>query len=203
MPFLARAQIEARAAALWRRHGLAVGFDAEAFVETLGLNLLWDDIDEEPGERILGALRPSARTVILNENRLDELEGSAGLRRFTLGHEIGHWLLHASDVRAGTIPLDAAGLTWCRDGSGEQPERQAEMFAASLLVPEDQLRVRLGGGQIDGWSPIYNLAETFLVTPTAILIRLEELGWVHRDADGNPRAGRARDERQGRLFDFV
>ena len=201
MPFLARAQIESRTAALWRRHGLAAGFDAEAFVESLGLNLLWDGIEEKPGERILGALRPAARTVVLNEHRLGELEGSAGLRRFTLGHEIGHWLLHATDARAGTIPLDSAGHTWCRDGSPEQLERQAEMFAASLLVPEDQLRSRLPGTSTDGWTAIYRLAETFIVTPTAMVIRLEELGLVHRDAAGNPVAGRPRDERQATLFE--
>src|SRR5690349_10296524 len=131
MPYLARAQVESRAASLWRMHGLAVGFDAEALLDTLELGLLWDGIDEKPGERILGALRPAARLVLLNENRVAELEVSPGLRRFTLAHEVGHWLLHATDARAGTIPLDSAGRTWCRDGSREQLERQAEMFAAS------------------------------------------------------------------------
>ena len=83
MAFLARAQIETRAAELWRRRGLVAGFDAETLVDDLGLRLLWEGIVEDPGDRILGALRPDAGVVILNENRLDELEKSEGLRRFT------------------------------------------------------------------------------------------------------------------------
>jgi IrrE N-terminal-like domain len=201
MQYLARAQIEARAAALWRTYGLAVGFDAETLLDTLGLGLLWEGIDEKPGERVLGALRPAARVVVLNENRLPELEESPGLRRFTVAHEVGHWMLHATDERAGTIPLDSAGRTWCRDGSPEQRERQAEMFAASLLAPEDRLRGRLVGIILHGWPAIYRLAEAFGVTPTAMVIRLEEIGLIHRDGAGVPVRGQVRDARQGTLFD--
>lgn len=200
MAFLARQQIEARAAELWRRRGLMVGFDAEALIDDLGLSLLWEGIDEVPGERILGALRPDAGIVVLNENRLSELEESEGLRRFTLGHEVAHWILHATDARAGTLPLDPGGRTWCRSGSPAQTERQAEMFAASLLAPEDQVRTRLAADRRGGWAEVYSLAETFMVTPTAMQIRLEELGLAHRDATGTPVPGRARDEHQGRLF---
>lgn len=200
MAFLARAQIESRAAELWRRRGLVVGFDAEALVDNLGLNLLWEGIEEEPGDRILGALRPDAAIVVLNEYRLRELEESEGLLRFTLGHEIGHWLLHAADARAGTLPLDPTGRTWCRSGSPAQPERQAEMFAASLLAPEDQIRASLRPDRRGGWAEVYSLAETFRTTPTAMLIRLEELGLAHRDPNGAPVPGRPRDERQSTLF---
>jgi Zn-dependent peptidase ImmA (M78 family) len=198
--YLARTQIEARAAALWRRHALTPGFDAEILVETLGLNLLWERITEGLGERILGALRPEARIVLLNENRLSELERSVGLRRFTLGHEIAHWLLHAVDARAGTLPLDPTGRTWCRSGSAAQDERQAEMFAGSLLAPEDQIRTRIGSSFIGGWVEVYSLAKAFVVTPTAMVVRLDELGLAHLDQNGIPVPGRPRDARQRTLF---
>lgn len=200
MAFLARAQIETRAAEVWRRWGLEVGFDTEALLDDLGLGLLWEEIEEDPGSRVLGALRPEAALVVLNENRIVELEASEGLRRFTLGHEIGHWLLHAADARAGTLPIDPTGRTWCRSGSPAQPERQAEMFAASLLAPEDRVRGSMPPARRGGWAEVYSLAESFRMTPTAMLIRLEELGLAHRDQSGAPVPGRARDERQGTLF---
>ena len=60
--FLANAQIEARASALWRRHGLNVGFDVEELLDTLNLGTLWgDDLERE----ILGMLIPSRRLVVI------------------------------------------------------------------------------------------------------------------------------------------
>jgi IrrE N-terminal-like domain len=198
--FIPRARIDARAADLWRREGLTVGFDCERLLDRLGLNLVWDSIPEGPGERILGALQPVDKLVVLNESRLAELEENEGLRRFTVGHEVGHWFLHASDARAGQLTLDNAGRTWCRSGSTASPERQAEMYASSLLIPEDHLRATLPGAPRGGWPEIYVLAERFVVTPTAMIIRLEELGLYHRNRDGVPVIGRPRDERQGTLF---
>ena len=32
---------------------------------------------------------------------------------------------------------------WCRDGSSDPVERQAEIFAAALLIPKDRLRAAL------------------------------------------------------------
>jgi hypothetical protein len=199
--FIPRARIDARAADLWRREGLTVGFDCEWLLDRLGLNLVWDLIAEGQGERILGALQPVDKLVVLNEGRLAELEENEGLRRFTVGHEVGHWFLHASDARAGQLTLDHAGRTWCRSGSTASPERQAEMYAGSLLIPEDHLRTTMPAVPRGGWPEIYALAERFVVTPTAMIIRLEELGLYHRTGEGVPVVGRRRDERQATLFD--
>ena len=57
----------------------------------LKLDLLWEGIDEFPGEFILGGIVPENRRVVLNENRRGEMEEKPGLERFTLGHEFGHW----------------------------------------------------------------------------------------------------------------
>jgi hypothetical protein len=198
--FVPRARIDARAADLWRRQGLSVAFDCDWLLDRLGLDLLWDSIPERPGERILGALQPADRLVVLNESRLAELEENVGLRRFTIGHEVGHWFLHATDARAGQLTLDKAGRTWCRSGSTASPERQAEMYASSLLIPEDRLRAVLTAEPRGGWPEVYALAERFVVSPTAMIIRLEELGLYHRNREGVPAVGRPRDERQGSLF---
>jgi len=74
--------------------------------------------------------------VVLNERHIDLLEQKEGrLRRYTIGHEVGHWTLHADAIRSGTLSLFDGSRVWCRDGSSDPVERQAEMFSAALLMP--------------------------------------------------------------------
>ncbi len=200
MAFIASAALDARAAEVWRRHRLAAGFDAEALLDALGLGLLWEVLPDPPeGGSVWGALLAHERTVVLNEAHLQVLNENEGLRRFTIAHEVGHWLLHADAIRAGTVPMLSGGRTWCRGGSGD-PERQAEMFAGRLLIPQDLLSDVLPGAGWQGWPPVYGLAETFAVTASAMLRRLEELNLAHRDVSGIPRSGRAGTPGQGVLF---
>jgi Zn-dependent peptidase ImmA (M78 family) len=187
--FLAPAQLEARAAELWRRFGLAPNFDAEALLDALELNLLWDDLDDDEGAKVFGALVPAKRVVVLNERHIDLLEAKPGLRRFTLGHEVGHWMLHVE--RAGTqlCFLDGIERVWCRERSQDPRERQAESFAGYLLAPTDLLKREVRTSPWQGWAPVYALAEAFGMTPTAMMVRLEVAGWAHRDGDRIPRSG--------------
>ena len=59
--------------------------------QVLGLNLDWDEIEEQPGEQILGGLVAAERKIILNEKHLALFEAKPGLERSTIGHEAGHW----------------------------------------------------------------------------------------------------------------
>jgi hypothetical protein len=59
--------------------------------QTLGLNLDWDEIEEQPGEQILSGLVAAERTIVLNEKHLALFEAKHGLERSTIGHEAGHW----------------------------------------------------------------------------------------------------------------
>ncbi len=59
--------------------------------QVLELNFDWDEIDEKPGELILGGLDASNRLIMLNEKHLDLFEKKPGLERSTIGHEAGHW----------------------------------------------------------------------------------------------------------------
>ena len=64
----------------------------------LGLDFLWEKIDELPGEEILGGLIPKERKIILNESRRVLFEEKPGLERSTKGHEMGHWDLFFSNI---------------------------------------------------------------------------------------------------------
>ena len=59
--------------------------------KVLGLDFLWETIDELPGETIFGGLIPQKRLIILNEKRRGLFTEKPGLERSTKGHEMGHW----------------------------------------------------------------------------------------------------------------
>lgn len=201
MKFIPDKVLESHAAEIWRNHSLEIGFDAEALLDRLGLDLLWEQLNDDGGGRILGQLEAAVPRVVLNERHQADLEANEGaLRRFTIGHEVGHWLLHASAIRSGTLSLLQSGRTWCRDGARDKAELQAEKFSANLLMPRDLLRAELPTGTWAGWNRVYGLAERFVVTPTAMVVRLKELGWAHLDENRIPKAGPEPVKGQGQLL---
>lgn len=201
MTFIAEAQIEARTLELWRRHSLEPAFDVEQLLDDVGLGLVWEDVADSADAVVLGQLIPEKKLVVLNERHIDRLEEKNGrLRRYTIGHEIGHWILHAEAARSGTLSLFDGERILCRDGSQDPVERQAEMFAASLLIPKDQLRSAMPKPPWRGWPAVYRLADAFLVNVTPMKIRLERLGWMHLADGGEPVSGPAPTPGQESLF---
>ena len=102
-------------------------------------------------------------------------------QRFTIAHEIGHFLLHKGthfhfddDFRVNYRRADSTELT-------TDEEREANWFAAALLMPEhflkkDWLRLRL-----ENHAPLLatqSLAMRYKVSPKAMEIRLVNLGFV-------------------------
>lgn len=113
-------------------------------------------------------------TLVVQEDR-----GAIGLRRgmrsgrrnFTLGHEIGHFLIPTHRFRRTSFECKAADMRQERGGNFEkrpQPERievEANEFSAALLVPAAEFREerRKLGGACDV-AHIRQLAETFDVS---------------------------------------
>lgn len=187
----------------------------EQIIENDPFDLLikWERIEERPGERILGALRPHERQIILNEAHLELFEEKPGLERFTLGHELGHWDLFVDEaalqhprllgVDAGKPPYafrSAEGglvqvlltltdtkaeayelLYELQSGArhdGPYEKRAVNRYSGSLLMPRDSIQCEVAGLDLMSWSTLYELAERFGVTPTALRVRLEELGYI-------------------------
>lgn len=69
--------------------------------QILGLSLLWDEVDELPGEMILGAIMPAKQLIILNERRRVFMDEHPGLERSTKAHEAGHWDLYVDKATLG------------------------------------------------------------------------------------------------------
>jgi hypothetical protein len=79
---------------------LFADIDIELFGDlVLGLSILWENIDELPGEEVLAGLRPADRLIVMNERRKLEMEQQAGRRRLTQGNEMGHWDLFVDNSK--------------------------------------------------------------------------------------------------------
>lgn len=83
--------------------------------------------------------------------------------RFTLAHELGHYVLHS---RSGQQTLRAA-----RSLLNERAEWEANWFAAELLMPKKQFLAEVQEGRTD-----LQLSSLFLVSLAAIRVRREVLG---------------------------
>lgn len=75
----------------------------------LGLDFLWEAIDELPGEVVLGGLIPERRLIVLNERHRDLFQRKPGLERSTKGHEMGHWDLFIDKSTLGQPGLPGLG----------------------------------------------------------------------------------------------
>jgi hypothetical protein len=93
--------------------------------------------------------------------------------RFSLAHELGHFFLdeHREALRDGAAP---SGRAWCAPGAERVIEREADAFAAALLMPAraflDAARSWAGGLEA-----VLALGERFVVSVPASALRYAEL----------------------------
>jgi Zn-dependent peptidase ImmA (M78 family) len=101
-------------------------------VEAIAEDLLGLRVREVPLDGVSGLLYPPARAVFLNANDTPER------RRFTLAHEVGHWVCQCLEGRGGPMMCRAEDVALATDRA---LEREANVFAAELLMPEQPVRV--------------------------------------------------------------
>jgi len=108
---------------------------------------------------------------------------SAVRQRFTIAHEIGHYVLHAQGSRQKLF-VDKSVYKRDDDSSkGEDPEEvEANQFAAALLMPAALVRTELARLQLDleDEDAVGTLAKRFNVSTTAMLYRLQNVGLIRR-----------------------
>lgn len=122
---------DARAYALREQyHRLFAGEELPVPVESIAedlLGLLVEEIEIDYS----GLLLPSERRLIVNASEPDQR------RRFTLAHEVGHWVCQVAEGHAAPVFCRTADLGPDPDRS---LEREANVFAAELLMPEPLVR---------------------------------------------------------------
>jgi hypothetical protein len=144
--------------------------------DLLGLRIeLSDEID------CSGVLLPAERRILLNMAECVVGRDTLLLRRFrfTISHEIGHWVCHCLE---GAAP--ATEPSYCRSvdltaAADRKLEREANVFAAELLMAEFAVR-----GAWDELGDVAACAARFDVSLTAMQWRLYSFGLVSERPGG-------------------
>jgi hypothetical protein len=152
--------------------------NVEAIARGMGLVIRYVPAPEDHSGFLI---RDSAtdRTIIgVNQNH------SYNRKRFTIAHEIGHFLLHKFDK----IHVDRTNIGFLiknRDGRSaegeDSEEREANLFAAELLMPRQFIERDLAKRQIHSLQDeeeIETLAKRYEVSTQALSFRLANLGYI-------------------------
>lgn len=120
-------------------------------------------------ERLEGA---EARIIGFNDRAIITVNSGAPLerKRFSAGHELGHWMRDR-----GKVSFSCTSSTFAGEWLNENPERRANRYAADLLLPEFMFTPRAKGLEITLTS-VRSLAKLFKTSLVATAIRLIELG---------------------------
>ena len=164
-----------RAASLIAHHRvLSPPVDVEAVASELGLNLVRDNL----GAGVSGLLVTTERSAFVCVHEADH----PNRQRFTMAHEIGHFVLRHQFVRGEHVHVDRGNFIsqrGPRSATGVDPkEIEANQFAACLLMPADLVKQEVAacGGSPLVDSQVSELASRFEVSEQAMTIRLSALG---------------------------
>lgn len=141
-----------------RRHQQTAPVKVGALAADLGLEVLRSDLP--PGVSGMLTRNPNdPDRWVIRVNRHEHKHR----QRFTIAHEIAHFVLHKDEIRDG-ITDD----TFYRSGLSERREWEANRLAADILMPWDLVRSLAG----DGKTTPSELAQQLEVSLAAMHIRL-------------------------------
>jgi Zn-dependent peptidase ImmA (M78 family) len=146
--------------------------DIELIARMLDINLFKKPYDEKKG-KLSGVLIRDINTNTIGVNSNDHEHR----QRFTIAHEIGHFLLH----EGVPVFVDKEYKVNFRKNSTQQGtdivEIDANNFAGMLLIPEKFLLMDLSRNNVDILSAedMEKLAEKYNVSPQAMALRLGNL----------------------------
>ena len=148
---------KSKAEDLLRDAGITVPpVDVKGLAESLFLHIVNSDTGEHGGRALLehGQIHVNAS------------ESATG-QRFSIGHEIGHYLLHR-DGFVFSPHEDPESALYAADPDKE-PEREADYFSSVLLVPPRWLRKDVDSGFMPA-----DLAKRYQVSQDVIFIALQQ-----------------------------
>lgn len=128
-------------------------------VESYGLSIKAANFEDYPD--ISGVLDIEESKIYLNEKDTPEH------KRFTIAHEIGHWILHKDQLKNN--PDMAIYYRRPIGGESDIKEKEANYFAANLLVPLKILNKLAVNFSVE------ELSKTFAVSTQVIRYRLRLL----------------------------
>jgi Zn-dependent peptidase ImmA (M78 family) len=132
-------------------------------VESIAEDLLGLAVEQEPID-CSGMLLPAERRILVNAAEPETR------RRFTLAHELGHWICQVLEGHAAPIYCRAADLA---QDANRTLEREANVFAAEVLMPDTLVREAFADD-----ATAADLANSFRVSEEAMQWRLFNFGLV-------------------------
>lgn len=122
------------------------------------------------GQHLSGLLLPDRGEIWVNAA---EGRDWPGRRRFTIGHELGHWCLHRADgeplfCRAAVVDPQEPAV----DERPPRPvfEEEADVFAAALLMPAELMRREYAVDR-----DFHRMCERFSVSAKAMSRRMRQV----------------------------
>lgn len=171
---------------------LSVPVDLDRVANWLGVRVHDEGLEDDVSGVLI--VKGKERHILVNKAH------HGNRRRFTIAHELGHLRLHDSEgdrifidhqIRVYQRVGEASSDVYKQPGSltDMRQEREANMFAASLLMPAPLvMRAALERDMRDEFD-VAALAKTFGVSEQAMSIRLQQLRVVSLNIDDDERAG--------------
>jgi Zn-dependent peptidase ImmA (M78 family) len=173
-----RKQIRDTVESLLARHKITrAPVPVDKIAKELGIQIKLDKVDGNLSGFIV---RDKGKRTLIGANKSHH----PNRQRFTIAHELGHYLLHAGH----TVHLDegrvafTVNLRSSESSKGEDnDEREANLFAAELLMPAKFLREDLEGVELDllgNNKLLAELAKKYSVSLQALTFRLTYLRYI-------------------------
>lgn len=173
-----RKQIRDLVEALLTRHRITrAPVPVDKIARELGIQIKLDKVDDGLSGFIV---RDKGKRALIGANKSHH----PNRQRFTIAHELGHYLLHIGhtvhlDEGRGALTVNLRNL---ESSKGEDnDEREANLFAAELLMPARFLREDLDGLELDLLDDnrfMTDLAKKYMVSLQALTFRLTYLQYI-------------------------
>ncbi|HEV7893625.1 MAG TPA: ImmA/IrrE family metallo-endopeptidase [Pyrinomonadaceae bacterium] len=154
------------------RFGPKIPVDIDAIVKAHGIEVFTDN---EMATSVSGVLIIKGKQV----GAMVNMSHPEVRIRFTLAHELGHYLLHR---RKKNLFVDEFAVMYrsSMPGGIDPLEVEANIFAAELLMPEGAVRADFKADPPIAKSDdaIRKLARRYMVSPAAMKYRLRQLGLI-------------------------
>lgn len=174
--------IEAQALEVIRASGLSTStggrIDLDRICSSLNVRVHVEELEKEVSGVLL--VKGVERHVLVNKSHPERRQ------RFTIGHELGHLMLH--DMSKDRVIVDTHIRMYQRVGeatsskyqqsdsmTSPQEEREANTFSAALLMPKPWVESEALKHDLGDETAITALANAFFVSEQAMFIRLQQL----------------------------
>lgn len=176
-------EIESRAlTVISQSSALSLPIDLMKIAEALGVRVHFQTFEDEVSGVLL--IKGGEKHVMVNKAH------HPNRQRFSIAHELGHLILH--DTNDDRLFIDTHMRLYQRVGSSTskaysesgsattpQEEREANQFAAALLMPKPLLEKEANSRDLWDEFDVSTLAAHFAVSEQAMAIRLQQLDVVH------------------------